>query len=140
VEAIGTQRGPTNCAWYDRSGFLTSVHICNEGDAMIYELRSYEVVPGRLPALHARFKNHTLGLFEQHGIKVIGFWEAVIGTSNVLHYLLAFDDIAARDRAWSAFQADERWQKARSESEKDGPIVARIRNEIWRPTNYSPMR
>jgi hypothetical protein len=108
-------------------------------DSVIYELRSYEVVPGRMPALNARFKNHTLGFFERHGLKVIGFWEAVIGTSNVLHYLLAFNDLAQRERAWAAFYADEDWQRIRAESEIDGPIVARIRNEIWRPTDYSPM-
>jgi hypothetical protein len=107
---------------------------------MIYELRSYEVVPGRMPALNARFKNHTLGFFEKHGIKVIGFWEAVFGTSNVLHYMLAFEDLAHREKTWAAFQADEGWHKVRAESEQDGPIVARIRNEIWRPTNYSPMQ
>ena len=107
---------------------------------MIYELRSYEVVPGRLPALHARFRDHTLGFFERHGLEVIGFWEALIGASNVLHYLLAFEDMAHRERAWAAFFADEDWQKVRAESERDGPIVARIRNEIWRPTGYSPMR
>ena len=107
---------------------------------MIYELRSYEVVPGRMPALNARFQNHTLGFFEQHGIKVIGFWEAVIGQSNVLHYIVAFDDLAHRERAWAAFQADEGWIKVRADSEADGPIVARVRNEIWRPSSYSPMQ
>jgi hypothetical protein len=107
---------------------------------MIYELRRYEAVPGRLPALNARFKNHTLGFFAKHCIKVIGFWEAMIGTSNVLNYLLSFDDLAHRERAWAAFMADEDWQKVRAETERDGPLVARIRNEIWRPTNYSPLQ
>ena len=107
---------------------------------MIYELRSYEVVPGRMPALNARFQNHTLGFFEKHGIKVIGFWEAIIGQSNVLHYIVAFEDLAHRERAWASFQADEDWIKARSESERDGPIVARLNAEIWRPSTYSPMQ
>ena len=107
---------------------------------MIYELRSYEVVPGRMPNLNARFQNHTLGFFDKHSIKVVGFWEALVGTSNVLHYLLAFDDLGHRERAWAAFQADEGWIKARADSEKDGPIVAKVRNEIWRPSTYSPMQ
>jgi hypothetical protein len=64
----------------------------------------------------------------------------MIGTSNVLHYLLAFEDISHRERAWVPFQADEEWHKVRAESEQDGPIFARIRNEMWRPTNYSPLR
>ena len=107
---------------------------------MIYELRSYEIVPGRMPAMHARFQNHTLGIFRRHGIEVVGFWEAIIGTSNVLHYVLRFDDLAHRERAWAAFLADPEWHRVRAESERDGPIVARIRNEIWRPAPYSPMQ
>ena len=107
---------------------------------MIYELRMYEVVPGRMPAMHARFQNHTLGFFAKHGIKVIGFWEAVVGQSNVLNYLLAFDSLAHRERAWSAFIADPDWQRVRDESQRDGPIVARVRNEIWQPTPYSPLQ
>ena len=58
----------------------------------------------------------------------------------MLHYLLAFDDLAHRERAWNAFAADPAWHRVRDESQRDGPIVARIRNEIWQPTPYSPMR
>ena len=107
---------------------------------MIYELRSYEVLPGRMPAMHARFQNHTIGIFRKHGIEVVGFWDVVIGTSNVLHYILRFDDLGHRERAWATFLADPDWLRVRAESEKDGPIVARIRSEIWRPTPYSPMQ
>jgi hypothetical protein len=107
---------------------------------MTYEMRTYEVVPGRMPAMHARFQNHTVGLFKKHGIRVVGFWEAAIGVSNVLHYLVQFDDLAHRERAWAAFGADPDWQRVRAESEKDGPIVARIRSEIWRAAPYSPMQ
>jgi hypothetical protein len=107
---------------------------------VIYELRSYEVVPGRMPAMHARFRDHTLGFFRRHGIGVVGFWEAIVGTTNVLHYVLQFESLAHRERAWNAFMADPDWQRVRAESEKDGPIVARVRNELWRPTPYSPMQ
>ena len=107
---------------------------------MLYEMRTYEVVPGRMPQMHARFANHTLGFFRKHGIRVVGFWEAAIGTSNVLHYLLSWDDLGHRERAWSAFQSDPEWPGVRDESQRDGPIVARVRNEIWQPTAYSPMK
>jgi hypothetical protein len=107
---------------------------------VIYEMRSYEVNPGKLPALNARFRDHTLGFFEKHGIKVIGFWEAIIGTSNVLHYIVAFESLAHRENAWSAFQADPGWQRVRAETERDGPINRRVRNEIWQPTDYSPLK
>jgi hypothetical protein len=53
---------------------------------------------------------------------------------------LRFDDMAHRDRAWSAFQADEAWLRDRAETERDGPIVAQVRNQFWRGTDYSPMK
>ena len=107
---------------------------------MIYEYRVYETTPGKLPALNASFRNTTVKLFEKHGLKAIGFWEALVGTTNELHYILAFEDMAHRERAWAAFQADPEWIAARAEREKDGPLVARVRNTIWRPTDYSPLK
>ena len=108
---------------------------------MIHELRIYECVPGRLPALHNRFETTTLKLFEKHGIQQAGFWTTSIGQSNqTLLYLLEWADLAERERKWNAFQADPDWQKARAESEKDGPIVANITSEILSPTPYSKVR
>lgn len=107
---------------------------------MIHELRVYEAMPGKLPALHRRFRDVTLRLFERHGLKVVGFWDVVIGTSNQLVYMLEFEDLGQRERAWQAFLADAEWQEARAASEKDGPLVARITNTILRPTNYSPLK
>jgi len=107
---------------------------------MIYELRTYETIPGRLPALNERFANHTVGFFERHGIHVIGFWTEEVGTSNQLVYMLGFDSLADRENKWAAFQADPDWNRVRSESEVDGPINARVHNRILRPTNYSPMQ
>ena len=107
---------------------------------MIYELRVYEAVPGKLPALHRRFREVTCRLFERHGIKVVGFWETVVGTGNQLTYLLAYEDLGHRERAWHAFQSDPEWQAARAESEREGPLVARLTNTILRPTEYSPLQ
>ena len=106
---------------------------------MIYELRTYEVVPGRMPALHQRFEQTTLALFAKHGIKVVGFWTSDIGgANNELIYLLAYASLAEREQRWSAFLNDPEWQQKRAESERDGPIVARVTNVILRPTPYSP--
>jgi NIPSNAP len=107
---------------------------------MIYEMRIYETVPGKLPALNDRFAKHTLGFFKKHGIHVVGFWTEDIGTSNQLVYMLGFDSLADREKKWTAFQADPGWNQVRAESEKNGPINARVRNMILRPTNYSPMQ
>ncbi|MBI4311822.1 MAG: NIPSNAP family protein [Chloroflexi bacterium] len=107
---------------------------------MIYELRIYEAIPGKLPALNDRFAKITLGYFKKYGIKVVGFWTDDIGVSNRLTYMLAFDDAAHRDRAWAAFRADPERTKAFAETEKDGPLVGRVINSLMRPTPYSPMQ
>jgi hypothetical protein len=107
---------------------------------MIYELRIYEAIPGKLPALNERFAKITMGYFEKYGLKMVGFWTDEVGISNRLTYILAFDDMAHRDKAWAAFRADPERVKAFAETEKDGPIVARVINTIMRPTAYSPMQ
>ena len=107
---------------------------------MIYELRTYETMPGKLRALNQRFANITLKYFEKHGLKVVGFWTEDVGTSNTLVYMLAFDDMAHRERAWAGFRADDERVQLFAETEREGPLVARITNRILRPTDYSPMR
>jgi len=107
---------------------------------MIYELRIYEAAPGRLPDLNARFSNHTLGFFAKYGIKVVGFWTEDVGTSNNLVYILGFDSLADREKKWNTFQGDPDWLQVRAVTEKDGPLVLRVRNSILRPTKYSPMQ
>ncbi|MDA8217554.1 MAG: NIPSNAP family protein [Dehalococcoidales bacterium] len=107
---------------------------------MIYELRIYDTLPGRLPNLHKRFAEHTLSLFEKHGLKSIGYWEEAVGQNNRLVYLLAFENLQQREEAWQAFRSDPEWQAAQAESEKDGQIVSLVTNRILRPTAYSPMK
>jgi hypothetical protein len=80
---------------------------------MIYELRTYQVVPGKMKELNERFGNITIPLFEKHGMKVIGFWETAIGeaTTTELIYMLAFENLAHYERAWNAFIAGPACQK-----------------------------
>jgi hypothetical protein len=107
---------------------------------MIYEYRAYYVMPGRMPDIQKRFRDVTMKLFGKHGIKVVGFWDTVVGESNELVYICAFDDLEHRQRAWKAFQADPEWQAARKQSEMNGPLVERVVNKIWRPTDFSPLQ
>ncbi len=107
---------------------------------MIHELRIYEAVPGKLPELNKRFETITLGLWERHGIRQAGFWTADIGTSNELVYLLEWESLAEREQKWSAFQSDPEWNEKRAQTEANGPIVARVRNSILRPTPYSKVQ
>jgi hypothetical protein len=108
---------------------------------MIYEMRVYRTVPGRLPALLNRFANTTLALWEKHGIKQAGFWTTLVGDSNhELIYMLAWESLADREKKWNAFMGDQAWISARAESEKDGPILQNISNQILQPTAFSVVK
>jgi len=107
---------------------------------VIYELRIYTVLPGRMPAMQTRFRDHTCRLFEKHGIKNIGYWTNVIGgRTDQLVYLVAFESLAARETAWAAFTADTEWRQIAAASEADGLIVHHIENRILAPTDFSPL-
>ena len=105
---------------------------------MIYESRIYKAMPGKLPDLHNRFSNHTMGLFEKHGIENVAYWTEDVGTSNRLVYMLGYPDLAARENGWSGFQSDPAWQKARAASEENGALVRVSKHSILRLTDYSP--
>jgi hypothetical protein len=108
---------------------------------MIYELRNYRCVPGRLPALLSRFQNHTLRIWEKHGIRQAGFWTTLVGeSSQQLTYMLAWDSLAEREKRWDAFRADPEWLAIVAETEKDGQIVENISNELLAPTAFSSVK
>jgi hypothetical protein len=106
---------------------------------MIYELRIYHAMPGRLPALLSRFQNHTLQIWEKHGIRQAGFWTTLIGAgeSNQLTYLLAWNSMAEREERWGAFLTDPEWIATKAETEKDSPLVQNISSELLAPTAFS---
>lgn len=108
---------------------------------MIYEMRVYRVLPGRMPAMLARFEKVTLALFERHGIRQAGFWTTLVGESNHdLTYMLAWESMAEREQRWNAFASDPEWIAKRTESERDGQIVESVRNSFLAPTAFSAVR
>jgi NIPSNAP len=112
-----------------------------EEERLIYELRVYHCVPGRLPALVKRFETITLGLWARHGIRQAGFWTVVVGESNQdLFYLLQWESLAERERKWTAFMSDPEWIAKRAETERDGAIVSSISNTLLQPTAFSSVK
>ena len=108
---------------------------------MIYEMRIYRCLPGRMPALLKRFEDVTLDLWKRHGIEQAGFWTNEVGASHLdLTYLLRWQSMADRETKWAAFAADPEWIAKRNESEKDGPILSNIVNSFMRPTAFSALR
>ena len=108
--------------------------------AGVYELRTYTTLEGRLPNLHARFKNHTLKLFEKHGMKNVMYWTPTDEktANNTLIYVIWHASPEAAKKSWDGFRADPDWIKARDESEKDGKIVAKVEAVYMKATEYSP--
>lgn len=108
---------------------------------MIYELRVYIAMPGRLPAVINRFRDHTVKVWDRLGIRQLGYWTTLVGPdSNALTYMLVWESLADREAKWAAFVADPEWVAARSSSEADGPIVAQMTNSFLAPTAFSPAK
>lgn len=110
-------------------------------DTRCYELRTYHVAPGKMEALHTRFREHTLKLFARHGMTSLGYWERLDKEGqpeNKLTFLLSYPDRAAREKSWKAFAADPDWQAALKASEGDGPLVTKVENPYLTATDYSP--
>src|SRR5262249_47827312 len=118
------------------------VQVQQQEAIMIYELRIYHCVTGRLPALLKRFETTTLELWKRHGIRQAGFWTVLVGDggNQDLHYLLAWESLAEREAKWNKFASDPEWLAKRAESERDGPIVASIKNMFLQPTAFSAVK
>lgn len=107
-------------------------------DSRCYEMRVYYAAPGKLDELHARFRNHTCKLFEQHGMTNVGYWVPLENTENKLIYILAYPSREAREQSWKAFMADPDWQQAYKASEVNGKLVDKAETTFMTATDYSP--
>lgn len=110
----------------------------------VFELRTYYTIDGRMPALQARFKNHTLKLFEKHGMKNEMYWTPIltnlddVKAKNTLIYVVSHDSMEAAQKSWNDFRNDPEWHKARDESEKDGKIVEKVESVYMTLAEFSP--
>jgi len=113
-----------------------------EREDRFFEMRIYTANPGKMSALHARFRDHTCKLFEKHGMQNIAYWQQTSGDNaeNLLVYVLAYPSEDARKKSWEAFQNDPDWKKAKAESEKDGVLVAKVDSRFMKPTDYSAIK
>lgn len=123
-------------------GLLATPTPVDAADASgpVYELRTYTTHPGRLDALLTRFRDHTLKLFERHGMANIGYWtpvDAKDGADVKLIYLLEHKNRDAAKASWKAFGADPQWQAARNKSEESGKIVAKVESVFLSATDYT---
>jgi hypothetical protein len=110
--------------------------------ARVFEMRTYYANPGKMEAMHARFKDHTCKLFEKHGMQLIGFWSPTDEkqAEEVMIYILAYPSKEAADKSWKAFREDPAWIKAKEESEKNGGLVKKVESVWLKGTPYSALK
>ena len=108
----------------------------------VFELRTYTTPPGKLEALKSRFRDHTVKLFEKHGMTNVGYWVPQEGplAENTLIYILAHSSREAATKSWAAFRTDPDWVKAKTASEKDGPLTTKVETVFLNPVDFSKLK
>ena len=108
----------------------------------VFEMRTYTAHEGKLDALQARFRNHTMKLFEKHGMGNVGYWvpQDSPRSQNTLIYVISHASREAAKKNWDAFRADPEWQKVQKESEMNGKIVSSAESIFMDATDYSPIK
>jgi len=111
-------------------------------DHRVFEIRTYTCYEGRLPALEARFRDHTIDIFNRHGMTSIGYWvpQDAPRSQDTLMYILAHPSREAAKKHWEEFQADPEWQKVKADSEASGKIVSKVESVFADPTDFSPIK
>jgi heme-degrading monooxygenase HmoA len=119
---------------------VTPAH--SEDTGMVYELRKYYVFPGKEADIHKRFREHTMAIFEKHGMKNIAYWtptEKKEGDPELVYIVAHASREQAKDN-WKGFSTDPEWQKVQKESEANGKIVQKVESQFLTPTDYSPLK
>lgn len=117
-------------------------NTANAQSSKVFELRTYTAPDGKLPNLLARFRDHTLRIFETHGMTNVGYWvpQDSPASENTLIYIISHDSRAAAENSWAAFRADPEWQRIAEESQVDGRIVSSVESVFLQATEFSPMK
>jgi NIPSNAP protein len=108
----------------------------------VFELRTYTAPEGKLTDLHKRFRDHTMRIFQKHGMTNIGYWQPQDEprAANTLIYIIAHPSREAAKASWAAFSADPEWKKVSAESQVDGRIVEKVESVFMNATDYSPLK
>jgi hypothetical protein len=115
------------------------------GSSRVFELRTYTANEGKLDALDARFRDHTIALFKRHGLTSLFYFhptDADKGAGHTLIYLLAHESKDAATKSWDAFHADPEWVKVKAESEKNGSLTIPdgVKSVYLTPTDFSAIK
>ena len=108
----------------------------------VYELRTYTCNEGKLEALKARFRDHTIEIFNRHGMESIGYWvpQDPEKSKTTLIYILAHPSREAAAKNWKEFSADPEWKKVQADSEANGKIVQKVESVFMDPADFSKLK
>ncbi len=106
----------------------------------VFELRVYHAAPGKLGELEARFRDHTIKIFDRHGLKSVAYWTPMDepDKSNTLIYILQHPSREAAAANWKAFQDDPEWKSVKEKSEANGKLVEKVDSTYMAITDFSP--
>jgi len=123
-------------------GVVPGEPVAQAQGARVFELRTYTAPEGKLGELNARFRNHTMRIFQKHGMTNVGYFtpqDAPL-SQNTLVYVISHSSRDAAKQSWAAFGKDPEWQKVANDSQVNGKIVAKVESVFLDPTDYSPMK
>lgn len=124
------------------SGLFSESATAQEATGKVFELRTYKATSGNLDKLLARFRDHTMRIFEKHGMTNIGYWIPTDETesADTLVYLLSHESQEAATASWRAFSQDPEWQKVNADSNANGPILDNVQRKFMSATDFSQMK
>jgi hypothetical protein len=110
------------------------------GDATVFELRVYHCAEGKLDTLMARFRDHTITIFNRFNMHSVAYWvptdEPLKG--RTLFYILRHPSREAATANWAAFNSDPEWKQVRAVSEANGKLVEKVDSTFLQLTDFSP--
>jgi hypothetical protein len=123
-------------------GVVPGEPVAHAQSGRVFELRTYTAPEGKLGELNARFRNHTMRIFQKHGLANVAYFtpEDAPLSQNTLVYVISHASREAAKQSWAAFGKDPEWQKVAQESQVNGKIVASVVSQFLVPTDYSPMK
>lgn len=124
------------------SSLFSAPTFAQNDNRPVFELRTYKATPGNMDKLLERFRQHTMRLFEKHGMTNVGYWIPVDPelAEDTLVYILRHDSQAAADASWRAFATDPEWQRVNDESNRDGPILGSVVRQYLNATDFSAIQ
>ena len=123
-------------------GSWNASSVAHAQGGKVFEMRTYTAPDGKLPNLQARFRDHTIRIFNKHNMKSVGYWvpqDAPDHTTKLV-YIISHDSRDAARKNWADFQADPEWKKVSAESQVNGPIVTNVVSVFMDATDYSPIK